>query len=611
MRLKTTLNGFMALCAMLFIPLTLLHAQEQIAVIQEPFVILIDPSDGTITDPNFIDMTPQSQQTPKGIIQVGDEIWISDQIEDKIFRYDIDGVFISEIATGLDNIKGMAVINDTEVWVTNAGTNNGAPGPAIVRFDTAGTNLGFFPTTGSSFDIIDTGTEVYISYIGATTRIERRDYAGTVLGNIVEENVVTFIQQIEVNTTNNSVYAAVFSNNGANTSGLYEFAIADGSILNYYDEGSLRGVAKLDDGNVLISLGNNIRLLNTTTNTSSLLSSGGSSHYFTRVTLTPCVTPPTPTGDAAQTFDEGATLADIVVDPTNVTWFATEMDALNNTNALDNSTLLEDGETYYAVNIVSGCLSDPFAVTVTVNCIPPATPTGDAFQTFTEGATLADVVVEPTTVTWFATEMDALNNTNPIPLSTLLENGENYFAVNIVNDCLSAPLEVTVAVECIPATTPTGEALQTLPEGSTLADVVVNPAMVAWFATQDDALALTNELPLSTILEDGENYFAVNGALDCPSTPFEVTVMLEVLGASDFNTATLAIYPNPVTAYVTLAMDIEIDSVTITNILGQTVFAKEVHANQAVLDLSGLSNGIYLVTANVGDRQAKAKILKE
>ncbi len=53
-----------------------------------------------------------------------------------------------------------------------------------------------------------------------------------------------------INTDNNSVYAAVFSIAAPNNPGLYDFP--DGSILNYWDTGALRGVAILGDGNVLI-----------------------------------------------------------------------------------------------------------------------------------------------------------------------------------------------------------------------------------------------------------------------------------------------------------------------------------------------------------------------
>ncbi|MAP54054.1 T9SS type A sorting domain-containing protein [Altibacter sp.] len=351
---------------------SLLTAQERIAVIQDPLVVLLDPNDGTILDPSFIDLTPLDPGTPKALLQVVDEIWITDQIRDRIDRFDIDGNYLSTIGGqvtggGLDNIRGMEIVNG-EVWVTNAGTNNGAPGNAIVRFDLDGNNLGFFSTTGndSTFDIIDVGNgEVYISYIGSESKIERRDYSGNVLGNILNQGVVNFIQQMEVNTANNSVYAAVFSVTGPNSSGLYEFSIADGSILNYWNEGNLRGVAILGNDNVLVSNAAGVRSLDPNTGTSTAINSE-SSQYFGMISLTPCTPPATPTGDASQTFNEGATLADIVVSPSNVTWFATEADAMTGANPLPLSTVLVDGTTYYAVSIVDNCLSEPLAVTVNI-----------------------------------------------------------------------------------------------------------------------------------------------------------------------------------------------------------------------------------------------------
>ncbi len=613
MKPKITIPHFFTILLVLLC-LTSLQAQERILALQEPFVILIDPADGTILDPAFIDLTPQNQGIPKAIIKVGDELWISDQSEDQIYRYDLTGNFISSITGGLDNIKGMAVVNNSEVWVTNADSNNGAPGDALIRFDFNGNNLGFYDTTasGTAFDIVDTGTEVLVSYIfTADTKIERRDYSGNILGNLVEEGVVNFIQQMEINTTNNSVYATVFSNGTTNPIGLYEFSLVDGSILNFYSGGALRGVAALDDGNVLVSTGNNIFLRDTTTGADTLLSAGGSSQYFTRATLVPCTPPATPTGDAAQTFNEGATLADIVVDPTTVTWYATEMDALNSTNPLDITTPLVDGETYYAVNFDAGCPSAPFAVTVTVNCIIPATPTGDAVQTLAEGATVSDIMVNPTTVTWFATEMDALNNTNPLDISTLLENGEDYFAVDINGDCLSEPLEVLIVIECTPAVTPTGDATQTFNEGATLADIVVDPTTVSWFATEADALAITNELPLTTVLEDNEDYFAVNEANDCPSTPFEVTITIETLGVSDFNDAGISMYPNPASTQISFKYNTQIDTITITNILGQVVFNEKIDSLTTTIDVSGLSNGLYIVTITAENKELSAKLLKE
>lgn len=347
-----------------------MNAQERIAILQEPNVVLLDPDNGDILDPSFIDLTPLDQGTPKAILQVGEEIWITDQIRDRIDRFDLDGDHLGQIGGmipggGLDNIRGLAIVNGSEVWVTNAGDDNDAPGDAIVRFDFDGNNLGFFstePQSVSPFSIVDNGDgEVYISY-SSSDNIERRDYDGNFLGNIVEPGVVNFIQQIEL-LDGNQILAAVFSGAGAN--GVYVFSETDGSILNFWNEGSLRGVASLGNGEYLWSSSGGFFRLNPDTGVSTQLSSD-SAQYFGRLELQGCTPPPTPTGDSEQTFEEGATLADIVIDPVDVTWYATEADALAGTNPLPLSTVLVDGETYYAVNIVDGCLSDPFAVTVII-----------------------------------------------------------------------------------------------------------------------------------------------------------------------------------------------------------------------------------------------------
>lgn len=364
MKLKSTQFIVFVLLCVLSISFSL-EAQERIAVIQSPNVVLINPMDGDILDPSFIVL---DEGTPKALIQVGDEIWISYQVGDKIERYDLDGNLLSTIEGGMDNIKGMALINESEVWLTNAGDQNGAPDDAIIRFDLDGNNLGFFPTAGvSAFDIVDNGDgEVYISYIGASTsKIERRDYDGNVLGNILEPGVVNFIQQIEIEEPD-VILAAVFSViSGGNQNGLYRFSETDGSIIDFWNEGNLRGVAKLGNGEILWTSAAGLHRLDPATGISTLIAAS-SGQFFGRLNLDGCTAPPTPTGDAQQTFEEGATLADIVVDPTDVTWFASEADALAGTNALPLDTPLVSGETYYAVNIVAGCLSDPLAVTVTI-----------------------------------------------------------------------------------------------------------------------------------------------------------------------------------------------------------------------------------------------------
>jgi len=81
-------------------------------------------------------------------------------------------------------------------------------------------------------------------------------------------------------------------------------------------------------------------------------------------------TAPTPTGSAAQSFSvtnlNNATIASLVVSPAGVIWYATLLDAQNGTNPLPSTTVITNGSTYWAVNVVGGCRSTPFAVAVSV-----------------------------------------------------------------------------------------------------------------------------------------------------------------------------------------------------------------------------------------------------
>ncbi|NMH28638.1 T9SS type A sorting domain-containing protein [Flavobacterium silvaticum] len=77
------------------------------------------------------------------------------------------------------------------------------------------------------------------------------------------------------------------------------------------------------------------------------------------------------TGESAQTITvtagNDATIAAIVVNATDVIWYASEADALAHENPIPTETVITDGNTYYAVNTNDwGCFSSPFAVTVTV-----------------------------------------------------------------------------------------------------------------------------------------------------------------------------------------------------------------------------------------------------
>lgn len=75
-----------------------------------------------------------------------------------------------------------------------------------------------------------------------------------------------------------------------------------------------------------------------------------------------------PQGNSDQTLTvPNPTLMNLVVVPTNVSWYASYASALNLANLLPTFTPLVDGTTYFAVNNMNGCPSLPFPVTVHIN----------------------------------------------------------------------------------------------------------------------------------------------------------------------------------------------------------------------------------------------------
>ncbi len=119
---------------------------------------LVDTFGWIVDDPTSINY---NFQTPVEAIQVGNEVWVTDQLSDAIYRFAADyaaPTFISAITGQLDNIRGLALVGN-RVYVSNAGTANGAPGDAIVVFETDGTRVGSFvvtnPVSGLAVDPFD------------------------------------------------------------------------------------------------------------------------------------------------------------------------------------------------------------------------------------------------------------------------------------------------------------------------------------------------------------------------------------------------------------------------------------------------------------------------
>ncbi|MEI7577137.1 MAG: PEP-CTERM sorting domain-containing protein [Armatimonadota bacterium] len=225
-------------------------------------ILKLDAQTGAVIDANFI--VNAAFSTPVAAKQVGAEIWITDQINDSIYRYSDSGSLLSTITGQLDNVRGLNVVNG-QVWVTNAGTANGGA-IGIYRYDFSGNLLGNFALGASSgsnspWDIKQFGSDVYISD-STSDDIDRYDVSGTYLGkfyNSPGSADLNFPQQI--GTFNNQVMVAGFSI----PTGLYRFDSSGAKVGTYDVSGSLglRGVYQLGNGNILATGGTRLVLINT------------------------------------------------------------------------------------------------------------------------------------------------------------------------------------------------------------------------------------------------------------------------------------------------------------------------------------------------------------
>ena len=75
----------------------------------------------------------------------------------------------------------------------------------------------------------------------------------------------------------------------------------------------------------------------------------------------------------------------------------------------------------------------------------------------------------------------------------------------------------------------------------------------------------------------------------------------------------LSVYPNPATTQITVSSSENINSVAITNLLGQIVYLQTAPANCQLihLDVAALPSGIYLVKVNGASAGAEPVVVRE
>jgi gliding motility-associated-like protein len=237
----------------------------------------------------------------------------------------------------------------------------------------------------------------------------------------------------------------------------------------------------------------------------------------TAVTVTIYTTPDAPTANSAQTFcsADSPTVADLSATGTGIKWYANA----SNGTALDGTTALTSGSTYYASQTENGCESPRTAVEVTVHTTPTA-PSADSPQTFCSATnpTVADLLPSGTGIKWYS---DASTGT-ALTTTTALTNGGTYYASQTENGCESPRTAVEVTVHTTPAA-PTANSAQTFCSSATptVGNLSATGTGIKWYADASTGTPLNTTEALAS-----GTYYASQATNGCESPRTAVTVTI-------------------------------------------------------------------------------------
>lgn len=83
-----------------------------------------------------------------------------------------------------------------------------------------------------------------------------------------------------------------------------------------------------------------------------------------------------------------------------------------------------------------------------------------------------------------------------------------------------------------------------------------------------------------------------------------------VLNDKNFTASNVSMYPNPTNNIVTINAIENINSVSVINVLGQTVLTKDINSNNVSLDVSGLNSGQYFLSIDSNGTKVVKKLIK-
>lgn len=230
-------------------------------------------------------------------------------------------------------------------------------------------------------------------------------------------------------------------------------------------------------------------------------------------------TPSAPTANGNQSFckNENATLNNVQILGQNIKWYDTNFVAAT----LPNTTILENNRTYYASQTI-GCESDRTPILVRIHDTPLPTASNNQQFCIDENVTIANLSISGSNIKWY----DASTNGNILAETTLLQNGETYYATQTLNNCESERLAITVKIQDTPIPIVNSSQIFCIQKSAKISDIAIAGQNINWFESASSSVNLSE----STLLENGITYYASQTIDNCEGD--RIPVSITILGAT-------------------------------------------------------------------------------
>lgn len=226
-------------------------------------IMLFSEADGSLLDINWLTDAGAVGwffTTPKEAMQIGNEIWVSDQVADAVHRFDLNRNFLSSITAHpaggtLDNIRGFGY-DGSKMYLSVFTSDTARRGVAI--YDLNGNPTGFHQNTAASYFDIGPFMGDYLVTNSTSNNVERRNAGdGSFISNFATG--IVFPQQVEVLADNSVLAVSTIAADGIE--GVYHFNsdmtlrrfIDTQLIKNAFGEQVPRAAWLLDNGEYLIT----------------------------------------------------------------------------------------------------------------------------------------------------------------------------------------------------------------------------------------------------------------------------------------------------------------------------------------------------------------------